>query len=324
MTKLINVIGFTFALLALSFQFSSCGSNTTSNPSGPNIDIAELETIKLDQIKFTGGTDDDQDMVPEASVYIRCATNNIDMACSGSSQGLDIVKKSGAVYGRLDAHFRAVEGAPNTNCSDVQLVFVEKDSNNCPQPIASDDDIVWTSNALSLDEEGTGSLLKSKIVSDDGGTMAYLIGPNDEQASELVLSTTPLAENKLMLDQLYFISPQVEGKGATFKVWVRDEQNNFRCEASFDGTSGVAQEDIIYGNLGIELMDKDGASCAVTDENKLTKVKVYFYVSVDDKTFTTEEETTLVDLVDNDGGREEFGENGEDGFVRFFPVEGVE
>ncbi len=312
-------------LVSCSMFLAACGGNSgTSNPVGPNIDLAELEAIKIDQIKFTGGTDDDQDLIPEAALYIRCATNNVDMACSGSSQGLDIVKKSGVVYGRIDAHFVGVEGAPDTNCSDVQLVFVEKDSGDCPKPIAADDDIVWTSNTLSLDEEGTGSLLKSKIVSDDGGVMAYLIGPSDEQASDLVLSTTPLAENKLMLDQLYFKSPQIEGKGATFKVWVRDELNEIRCEASFDGTSGVAQEDIIYGNLGIELLDKDGVSCAVTDENKLTKVKVYFYISVDDKTYSTEEETTLVDLVDNDGGREEFGENGEDGFVRFYPVEGVE
>lgn len=318
--KLISLI---FALLALGFQLS-CGSGTTSNPVGPNIDIAELETIKIDQIKFTGGTDDDQDLIPETSVYIRCATNNVDMACSGSQEGLNIVATSGVVYGRLDAHFRGVEGAPDTNCSDVQLVFVEKDSNNCPQPIASDDDIVWTSNALSLDEEGTGSLLKSKIANEDGSVMAYLIGPNDEQASELALSAIPLAENKLMLDQLYFKSPQIEGKGATFKIWVRDEQNNFRCEASFDGTSGVVLEDIIYGNLGIELLDKDGNSCAITDENKLTKVNVYFYVSVDDKTFTTEESTTFVDLVDNDGGKEELGNKGEDGFARFFPVEGIE
>ncbi len=311
--------------LVSCFMFhAACGGGNTSNPVGPNIDIAELETIKIDQIKFTGGIDDDQDLIPEVAVYVRCAANNVDMVCSGSSQGLNIVGKSGIVYGRLDAHFRGVEGAPDTNCSDVQLVFVEKDSNNCPQPISSDDDIVWTSNALSLDEEGTGNLLKSKIANEDESVMAYLIGPNDEAASELVLSTTPLAENKLMLDQLYFKSPSIEGQGATFKVWVRDEQNDFRCEASFDGTSGVVQEDIIYGNLGIELLDKDGASCAITDENKLTKVNVYFYVSAEDKTYSTDENTTLVDLVDNDGGKEEFGRDGEDGFARFYPVEGVE
>lgn len=311
---------FLFLCLFASLLLSSCGSSGTSDPVGPSIDIAELESIRIDQIKFTGGIDNDHDLTPEVAVYVRCASNDQDMACSGSAQGLDIVQKSGVVYGRIGAHFRAVEGAPETNCADVQLVFVEKDSDNCPKPITSDDDIVWTSNDLNLDEEGTGNLLKTKIANDDGSVMAYLIGPNEESAAEIALPTGPLTENKLMLDQLYFNSPSIEGKDATFKIWVRDEPNNFRCETSIDKTSGVTLEDIIYGNLGIELLNK-GNSCAVTDENKLTNVKVYFYVSVDDKTYITEESTTLLDLVDNDGGREEFGE---EAFVRFYPVEGVE
>ena len=303
----------------------ACGGGGLAKLIGPDLNIGELTAIKVDQIKFTGGLEDDTDGLIEASLYLRCADSDIDVACAGSSQGLDIVKKDGVAYGRLNASFVKINDVDENNCFDVKLLFVEKDSNDCPAAISADDDIVWTSSPLTMNEEGVGSLLDSVISSDDGLSLTYLIPRGGELLEDLVQSTPAQAENSLKLDQLYFTKPDIDG-ARTFKLVVKDADNSdsgaLRCEASFGGADyGIESKDIIYGNLGIDLLDNAGTKCYITDENKLTKVTVSLFISDSGDTLSTDETTTLVDLVDNDSGKETFGD---DGFIKFVSIENIQ
>ena len=312
------------SVLVAGLIFQACGSNGADAvvPTGPDLDIGELTAIRVDQLKFTGGTENDKDGIPEATLYLRCSNSNADVVCVGTSNGLELVKKPGAVYGRLDASFQRVDGATQESCFDsVMLVFVEKDSSPCPAPIGADDDIVWTSTVLSVNDAGKGTLLDSKIASDDGANMAYFTTQGTELLEDLVLATTPQAENTLKIDQLYFKRPDI-GSTTNFTLIVREpDEDTFRCKASFNETSGIEKEDIIYGNLDIALVtdmtNDSGNPCLITEENKLTNVVTSLYIEDNTEPLRTEE-STLVDLVNNDGEKENFGE---DGYVRFVPIE---
>lgn len=302
----------------------SCGSgagNAVALLTGPTFDLTELTALRVDQLKFTGGIANDKDGVPEPSLYLRCADSDTDIACVGSDE-LSIVKKDGAAYGRLNAAFVAVDGIKIDSCFDVELVFVEKDSDKCPAPIDEDDDVLWTSPVLTLNNDGIGSLLNNIIMSDDGGLWTYLIAQGDELADELLQPIAPQADNILRIDQLYFKTPAIKDGDASFKVIVSSEATeNFRCEASFDSeTSGIELEGIIYGNLGIELLDQNGDPCIVTPENEMENVLVTLYISEGDDPLTAEA-TPLVDLVDNDNDEQNFDDNG---YIKFIPIEGVQ
>lgn len=315
------------ALFTSCFVLFACGGGSEKKlitATGPDLDIAELISIRVDQLKFTGGLEDDSalDGVPEAALYIRCADSDVDIACAGASQGLDIIKKSGVAYGRIDAKFEAVQDVSEDNCFDVKLLFVEKDSDDCPAKIDEDDDILWTSSALTLSEDGIGSFLNSPIASEDGSLAALLVGEADELADDLTQATTPQDTYNLKIDQLYFKLPVLD-ESKSFKLIVKSEEGEaFRCESAFTTeSSGVEREDVIYGNLGLALLDNAGNECLVTDANKMENILISLYVSGSDQVLTTENPTTVLDLVDNDNGKEMFGETG---FVRFVPINGVQ
>jgi len=296
------------------------GGGGPTTLTGPDLSLSEITSIRLDQLKFTGGLDDDDDGIPEPAIYIRCADSNINIACVGADQGLDIVTKDGTIYGRVDAFFEPVENAKETNCFDVKLVFIEKDSDNCPAQISDDDDELWVSNPLSLNELGTGSLLKNPIESEDGSFMAYLISSSDQLEEDIAFNAIPQNDNILKIDQLY-IKSAVINDDTSFKLVVKSATGeNFRCETSFDATtSGVAKSDIIYGNLGITLKDNALSDCLITEENKMEEIKITLYISDNNAVLATDNATTLADLVDNDAGKEEFA-NG--GFIRFSMIDG--
>lgn len=298
------------------------GSGGPTTLVGPDLNLSELTSIRLDQLKFTGGLDDDDDGIPEPAIYIRCTDSDVNISCVGAGQGLDIVTKGGTIYGRIDALFEPVENAKETNCFDVKLVFVEKDYNDCPAPISDDDDELWISAPLSLNELGTGSLLKNPIESEDGSFMAYLISSSDQLEEDIAFNAVPQNDNILKIDQLYIKSATINDD-TSFKLVVKSATGeNFRCEASFDAAAtGITKGDIIYGNLGIVLKDNGLSDCLITEENKMEEIKITLYISDNNAVLATDDATTLADLVDNDAGKEEFT-NG--GFVRFLMVDGIE
>ncbi len=300
----------------------NCGSGSGSL-SGPDLSVSELSSIIVDQIKFSGGLEDDSDGVPEVAFYLRCADSNVDIACAGQAAGLSLVKKEGVIYGRVDARFNKIEDTSVKSCFDVKLVFVEKDSSDCPAPIADDDDVIWISQVLIMDADGSGTLLNSAISDSEGTVMAYLTTSSDEQLEELDVDLPVQEESTLILDQLFFDNPKISGKSSSFRLIARNSSSddNFRCEASFNSSdSGIMSEGIIYGNLNIPLLDEAGEPCAITDENKLVMVDIYLYISGENSPLMTSESTTVVDLVDNDGGREDFGNNG---YLRFISIDNI-
>lgn len=303
----------------------SCGGSSDSTlPTGPDLDISELSSLKIDQLKFTGGVDDDNDKIPEAAIYLRCKESGLYAACAGQEQGLNIIKKSGLSYGGLDIPLTAVEGASG-NCLDVEVVFVEKDSADCPKTVTSDDDIVGVSDAVTIDENGKGNLVGSKIISTDETNFIRFIAGDVALADDLDPSPQ-ITENILTLDQLYFTRPSVDGKDASYKLVVKDIINTegLRCEAAFDETSGIIKEKLIHGGLGIQLLDTSGNPCEVTVSNKNTKINITLTILTDNGTSAEnlmtdpEEEHTLADLVDGDGMREKFADDA--GFVRFMHI----
>jgi hypothetical protein len=317
-------LGFSCLFLFLG-GILSCGSgNGITTLSGPDLSIGELAAIKVDQLKFSGGLTDDSalDGIPEPTLYLRCADSDVDIACAGPEQGLDIVKKDGVSYGRLDVSFESVSGVTEDSCFDVKLVFVEKDSDACPEPINSDDDIIWTSAALTIDESGSGSLLKNLIGPADGSVGAYLISPADKPAEELLSVTLPQTEATLKLDQLYFKEPSLPDGTTNFKLVVKsDEGELIRCEAAFESSaSGIEREGIIYGNLNMQLFDNAGSACQITEANKSEEVVIYLYSSASGNSLFTENAIMLSDLAD-DGEKVEFKD--EKGYVKFAPVEGL-
>jgi len=233
---------------------------------------------------------------------------------------------SGVAYGKLDISLVPVDGADGS-CLDVEVVFVEKDSNDCPNTVTGDDDILGTSSAVSIDETGKGDLLGSKITTADGTNWVRFFGGDTEEATDMEPSGA-ITDAILTLNQIYFTKPDVFGKPTDYKLVVKDEtgSNGFRCEASFDETFGVTKENIIYGGLGIQLLDESKAPCAVTTENRTTIVTVTLTILTDDgKTVENlvtdpKDESTLGDLVDNDGMREKFTDDA--GFVRFSHIDG--
>ncbi len=313
-----------FLLLISYFLLPSCGGgNSPAVPVGPDLSVSELTTIRLDQLKFAADLTYDKDKVPNPVIYIRCADSDIDVACVGEHQGLDIIKKNGLVYGKIDATFVPVANATKDKCFDVKLVFVQKNSDNCPSGITSDDTIVWTSPALTLDENGVGSLLKNKIAPDDESVMAYLVSQANSLADDLFITTPQQTDDVVRIDRLYFTTPSIAGANASFKLIIKNSDETFRCEADFDSnTSGVVKEGIVYGNLGIELSDMitAGNKCTVTADNRSTSVTVSLVNSIDGANLTTDTKT-LIDLVDNDGVDEKFGDSG---YIRFFPIQNIQ
>lgn len=322
MKKIISCI----VLLASCFLLLSCGSSGSKNPVGPDLDISELLSIKIDQLKLTGGMDDDNDTIPEAAIYLRCKESARYLACAGQAEGMDIVTRSGVAYGKLDIPLIKVSGADGS-CLDVEVVFVEKDSNDCPNTVTADDDILGVSQAVSLNESGEGNLLGNKIETADDTNWVRLFGGDTEEASDMEPSSA-ITDAMLTLDQLYFTKPDIYERSASFKLVVKDSINtgDFRCEASFDKTSGIIKENIIYGGLGIQLLDANNEPCAITNENKTKMVDITLTIladngnSVENLVTDPEDETTLGDLIDNDGMREKFTDDA--GFVRFSHIDG--
>lgn len=299
---------------------SACGGDSPApkEVTGPDLDIAELTSLRIDQLKITGGLENDKDGVPEFAVYLRCADSNNDIACAGPETGMNAVKKSGMLYGKIETTFLPIEGTNEESCFDVKLVFVEKDSANCPAPLTADDDVIWTSGRLSLSNSGSGNLLKSPIENEEKTVFAYLISQGDAPKDDLMLETAQQDENSLKLDQLFLTSPAMGEQEVNFRLWLNDlDDGKLSCEATFTSSSaGISKEGIIYGNLGIELLDPNKDKCLVTNDNKYIDVTVSLYNSASNETITSGDKTTLYDLVDGDGGKELFGEAG---FVRFVP-----
>jgi hypothetical protein len=295
-------------------------------PTGPDLSIDELTAIRIDQLKFTSGT---AEASPEAAIYLRCKENDVYMACAGEKQGLSIVSRDGMSIGRLDVPFVAVDNVPaGESCLDVEVVWVEKNSADCPAAIDEDDVIAGVSAdspLLSLNRDGTGTLLRNKIISADGKNfIRFVTGPED--MLDLLDASAPVAEKALVLDQLWFSEPSIPNSGVTFKLMVNDRENTtgLSCEAVFDSSSGVKKTDLIYGGLKVPLTDGTGAPCTVTAGNGGTVVEITLTIkSTGNTTYTTsaDSDITLDALVSKTSGRFKF--EGDKAYVRFQAVEGM-
>jgi len=308
------------AVLLVAIFAAACGSNAgVNNPTGPDFDVAELKTIRVDQLKISGGLEDDEDGAPEIAVYLRCADTDKDVLCAGADQGLDLITKDSMLYGRLDANFVDIEEASIFKCFDVKLVVVEKDSNNCPSPINADDDVLFESPVLTLNEDGSGTLLKNKISNEGGSVSAYLIGPADDLTTSNELGQTPVNESRLVLDQLYFRNPEIFGKVANFKLSAKIDE--VTCSVSFaSGDTGILQADVIYGNLGLDLSLDNENTCLISDEQMDLPVTIVLNIGVDGITtkLQSAEDLLLKDLID-DGEKVKLGK-GEAAFIAFAPI----
>ena len=75
-------------------------------------------------------------------------------------------------YGALDISLREVEGEHPNSAAQFMLVFVEKDSADCPKPIASGDDIIGISSEFSTED-----LLAGRIWTANGlATLVFRLG----------------------------------------------------------------------------------------------------------------------------------------------------
>src|SRR3989338_1240438 len=191
-----------FLLCIIYALFLSCGSDGgfPSSIEGPVLDINEAKALVVDHFYVNGGLDDEFSSQGEFAIYLRdVGGEGKDLTCASGTDGISQLATPGVYYGMLDIPMQAVNDDKPDSAARFQIVVVEKDSENCPEPISRDDDIVGMSEELTFEE-----LTNAPIWTANGLSSVTLRVHSEEEIS--IPALAPSLTTGLFIDKLFFDS----------------------------------------------------------------------------------------------------------------------
>lgn len=261
--------GFAFlSLLMLSACGGSGGSQIIDN--NPILSLDEAGMIVIDQFYVNGGLEDEYTTRGEFSVYISDAATGKNIACASAESGMKWQSAAGIYYGGLSVPLRPVDDSPPDAAARFKVIFVEKDSEDCPAGIDRDDDIVGESAELTFEK-----LLGKRIWAENGRAAVLLRAAYDEPYT--VEAMEPALSDGLSIDKLYFeegAGDDTESRYYIFAEEVEGDTTVADCQIPDTDMEKIRHGGIIYSALGFQI------PCpALSDENfDSKKVRVGLYV----------------------------------------------
>ncbi len=263
-----GILLFTVAALFAALGCGSGGSGIT----GPVLDIDEALSLKIDQFYTAAGLEDEYATTGEFSVYLRDAVTGQDIACTPQESGMNRLGSIDLYYGGLDTAFTEVMDLHPTAAALVQLVFVEKDSLDCPEPIASGDDIIGITAPFTID-----SLVATHIWASNGMASAVLrmggTPPSEPPTMAFAMS------DGLVVDQVKFAPPD-DGNEHRYYLFAERYDGDTSAETCPIGDDALAKlryGGIVYAALNLPVACFDPAAA----DFDATRVKFSVWVQKD-------------------------------------------
>lgn len=224
---------------------AGCGSGGgVAELVGPILELGEVEELRIDQL-YVGSVKKDEFGAPRFAVYLRDAATQQVIACAGSADGLRIVQGFEIFYAGLDVPLQPLKELASYQGMEFQLVVVEKDGDDCPARILSDDDIVGATGTLSFD-----GLLNVPLVTTNGQARVTLRARGTEAHSVPLMVPTLTAQ----LGVEYLRIPDAVGAEETpiySLVLVGRDGDGFGCQIGGVEMPVVRAGPAIYGGLNL-------------------------------------------------------------------------
>ncbi len=264
----------TLLILASICFLAACGSGGSTSIEGPVLSLSEVRALVIDQFFVNGGLDDEYASEGEFSLYLRDAATGQDVACTSAENGMEELAIPAIYYGGLSVPFESVDGEHPESLARFQLLFVEQDSQGCPEPIDEDeDDIAGISAELTFDE-----LLEQPIWATNGRAVTVLRAQSSDAVT--VRSMAPSLARGFFLDKLFFENGS-EGRQANryylFVDRIENGSSTYESQVSDDDMAAIQYGELIYAALGFTVPGFDAADAGFDD----TAVRVSLYVQRD-------------------------------------------
>ncbi len=248
------------ALTALCAAGCGGGGGSTTIE-GPVLSINELTALVIDQFFVNGGLDDEYAARGEFSLYLRDAATGEDVACTRADEGMEELAVAGVYYGGLSIPLTEVAGNAIDSVARFQLLFVEQDSEGCPEPIDDEDDIVGSSAELTFD-----GLLDQQIWAGNGRGVALLRAGSDDAAS--IRSMAPALAEGLFVDKLFFDNGGDGREAARYYLFadrVDDGRSTYQCQVDDELMADIRFGHIVYAALGFPFDCFEGSDPGFAD-----------------------------------------------------------
>lgn len=236
-------IVFYFSLFAL---LASCGGGSDiAKLVGPILSLDDLPELRIDQL-YIGAVAKDEFGTPRFAVYLRDAATEKAVACAGGSDGLKVIREPGIFYGRLDIPLQISKGLDTYEGLQFQLVIVEKDSDDCPQPIQADDEIIGITPTVNF-----AGLLNTLLTTTNGQARVLLKvrGADSPSVPLMVASLTP----RLGVEALT-VPEAIDPNGPVplySLVLLGSEGDGFGCQIGSDQLPTITAATPTYGGLNL-------------------------------------------------------------------------
>ncbi len=162
-------------------------------------------------------------------------------------------------------HFGRLWDLPN-EAVRFQLIFVEHDSDGCPNPIDDEDDILGVSK-----EFGFNDLLGNQIWATNGKAAAMIQQQNAEITTPRGMA--PSMKKGLAIDKIYFEDGSEASRYHIFVGKIENGNETGSVEIDHDDIAKIRFGGIIYSALGIDIDVVDPASANFD----LTKLRFQLY-----------------------------------------------
>lgn len=239
----------TLSICAMFFVAGCGGEGGPSEIDGPTLSISEARSLALEQFYSADAGEDEYGEKGEFSVYLRDAGTGQDIVCLAMDEGMEQLSFPGIYYGGLSIPFREVIGDLPNEAVRFQLIFVEHDSDGCPDPIDDGDDILGISK-----EFGFNDLLGRQIWATNGKAAAMLQIAGLETSS--VRAMAPSIRKGLYIDKLYFEDSSSSSEPSRYYIFASKIDNGSAVELGelqSDDIAKIRFGGIIYSALGVEV-----------------------------------------------------------------------
>lgn len=234
-------------IFASILLLSACGGGGSSPEiAGPMLSLDEAGAMVIDQLYINGGLDDEYSTRGEFSVYLRDAATGKDISCTSQEDGMKWLSTAGLYYGGLNVPLREVDSDHPSSVARFKVLFVEKDSEDCPKEIDRDDDIAGESAEFTFED-----LLEKPIWATNG--RAAVVFRNIAAESLTVASMAPALEDGLSIDKLYFEDGRDDEDESRYYLIAEEMANGEpvnNCQMADAQMEKVRHGGIVYSALG--------------------------------------------------------------------------